>query len=119
MEVEQQVADPQGAQLADPEAAVGGEASGEAIPIVSQSGGPPGQEALHHGAMNGEDDSEGAGGALQGAQDSRPRGKFGGPLNGRSRVGRPAQRCQFWMADQMAMMTERGVCRPMRSMVSA
>ncbi len=55
-----------------------------ATPIVGQGGGPPGQEVLYHGAMDGED--EGAGGALQGAQEARPRGEFVGSLNGRRKA---------------------------------
>jgi hypothetical protein len=70
VEVEQQVADTQGPQLADSEAADGGKASGKAIPIVRKGERSPGQESLHHGAVDGED--EGTGGPLQGAQDARP-----------------------------------------------
>ncbi len=75
VEVEEQVADAQRAKLADPEAADGGQAGGEAVPVVGQGGGPPGQKALDHSPVNGEE--EGTLRALQGAQ--QPRELVGAP----------------------------------------
>jgi hypothetical protein len=78
--VEEEVTDPKSAQLANAEAADGGEARGEPVPMVGQGGRSPRQETMNHGPVNGM--NERAGCSLERAQDASPGREFVGSVDG-------------------------------------